>query len=951
MPSVKQADQERRDYVVALGEDRSTELAVAGGKGASLGKLIKAGFPVPSGFIVTTSAYAEFLRANALQARIEEILEKLDYGNLDKLEQQTAKIREAITRCDLPDSLAAEIEQAYKGLGDKVYVAVRSSGTAEDLAGASFAGQYETYLDIRGVNALLEAVRRCWASMWTARVVAYRHNKGFGHADIGIAVVVQTMVEAEVAGVMFVGNPMNARADEIVINASWGLGEMVVSGAVTPDEYVVGRDTLQVKRRTLGTKELRVARDPKVGKGTVQAAVPAKLRKKYGLSDEQAATLAEMGRRVTAHYDGMPQDIEWALRDGSFFLLQSRPITGVDFTWEEDLDLWPSIPEDDDLIWTRAWADEVWTGPVTPLMWSIRGRWMRDGGTANFRAFEMAELADLRLYKYSRGTVYYNTRADELIVQYSLPPSLRAPLLSSLHPSQMDRAMSAPFDLGRTLKMFLGIEQTHPTMGVQGAFALHNLMRESARAYRRTAVETAEFLTETELRAMEDDELRERILRYNDKFTVGVAAGSWSLIFIHAPVIRALLKGVLQYWYTGDNQNAFMEVLSGLPWRTEQFYDDYGVWKLADTIRRSEKLSTLMKEFKGAAFFEELKNHEEGRAFLSQYKEFLELTFYRGQADRDIYFARRIEDPGLDYEALRLLSSADDLVSPEERDEKLNQRREAATAEVIENLAKQPLGDLKVPIFKFLLDFSMRFFSGRDDSRPVSDVTTFQKKLPVRELGRRTVARGLLEGERDFYFLSLDELCGLLAGEEPVPLARAKVAARRKAFDRFLTHEEDPPPFLKGNVPLDSGIVPASDARDGVLKGIGTSPGLVTGRARIIPTQKEIGRLEKGDILICHGTDPGWTSAFSIVSAVVAQTGGMLAHFSCLSREYGLPAVSLPNAMRLIKDGFRHLGKRRQRRGQVGVRVAGILPMVSFKRCGLSLSARGRRITSCPVLN
>jgi phosphohistidine swiveling domain-containing protein len=903
MPNVKAADNDRHVYVVTLGEDRSTELAVAGGKGASLSKLIKAGFPVPSGFVVTTGAYSEFLRANALQDQIEESLEGLDYGNLDRLERQTARIREAITSGDLSDSLTAEIERAYRGLGDGVYVAVRSSGTAEDLAGASFAGQYETYLDVRGVDELLDAVRRCWASMWTARVVAYRHNKGFDHADIGIAVVVQTMVEAEAAGVMFVGNPMNARADEIVINASWGLGEMVVSGAVTPDEYVVGRDTMEMKRRTLGSKELRVVRDPKPGKGTVQEAVPAKLREKYVLSNEQAATLADLGRRVTAHYDGLPQDTEWALRDGSFFLLQSRPITGVDFAWEEDLDLWPSIPEKDELIWTRAWADEVWTGPITPLMWSIRGRWMRDGGTANFRAFEMGDLADLRLYKYSRGTVYYNTRADELIAKYSLPPSLREPLLNRLHPSQLEDAINAPFDLGRTLKIFLTIEQTHPTMGVGGFYALLPPTREAFRARRRDRVETAEFLDEAQLRALGDDELKERILLYNNTFTIGVAAGSWSFIFILAPVIRALLKGVFQYWYTGDNSNAFVEVLSGLPWRTEQFYDDYEMWKLADTIRRSEKLRALMEEFKGAAFFEELKNLEEGRAFLEQYKKFLELNFYRGHADRDIYFARRIEDTGLDYEALRLLSTADDRVSPEEREEKLNQRREAATAEVIENLAKQPLGDLKVPVFKFLLDFSMRFFSVRDDSRPVSDVTTFQKKLPVRELGRRTMDRGLLEGERDFYFLSLDELCDLLAGKEPVPLARAKVAARKKAFDRFMTHEEDPPPFLKGNVPLDSGAATTSDARGDALKGVGTSPGLVTGRARIIPTQKEIGRLEKGDILVCHGTDPGWTSAFSIVSAVVAQTGGMLAHFSCLSREYGLPAVSLPNAMKLIKDG------------------------------------------------
>jgi pyruvate,water dikinase len=184
----------------------------------------------------------------------------------------------------------------------------------------------------------------------------------------------------------------------------------------------------------------------------------------------------------------------------------------------------------------------------------------------------------------------------------------------------------------------------------------------------------------------------------------------------------------------------------------------------------------------------------------------------------------------------------------------------------------------------------------------MSDIVTYQKKLVLCEYGNRTVSRGLLEGKLDFYFLSIDELERLLKGVESRVLARAKVASRRKAFERFLRHKEDPPLFLKGNIPLED-VEPASAAKKDVLKGRGTSRGETTGIARIIPTLKDIGRLEKGDILICHGTDPGWTSAFSIVNGVVAQTGGMLAHFSCLSREYGLPAVSLPNAMKLIKDG------------------------------------------------
>ena len=914
------ADQGNGGVCVSLGEDRSTELAVVGGKGASLGRLVKAGFPVPSGFVVTTDGYAACLRANDLEETIQKILKGIDYENLDGLEQETTKIRDAIVACAFPDALAAEIVGAYEKLGDAPYVAVRSSGTAEDLEGASFAGQYDTYLDIKGEEALLDAVRRCWASMWTARVVAYRQSKGFGHSDIGIAVVVQTMVEANVAGVMFVGNPMNARADEIVINASWGLGEAVVSGRITPDEYIVARDTLKVKVRTLGSKEIRVVRDPKSGSGTVEEPVPDDLRGRHTLSDEQLGGLADLGRRVTVYYDGLPQDIEWASAGGSFFLLQSRPVTGVAFTWEEDLDLWPSIPEEEDAIWTRAAADEWWTGAITPLMWSIRGYWLHAAHVGSYTPFNMGDLAEMRWMKYRHGTMYYNTRVDELMAQYSLPPSLRAPMLARLHPSQLEEAMSKPFDLWRAIKTFAGIEINQPAWSgvncIDGKIAMERKSRKGAEGYdqRRKMAKTM-TPSQEELRAMSDDELRQsmenqfRGVTYRegesppmDETGVrrGAAGGGWGAFFLYGPICEALLQGVIRDWYDGDNPNAYTEVISGISERTQQFHDDYDFWALADTIRRSEKLRTLIQEFEGAGFFEELKNHEEGRAFLSQYEEYMEMGFFRGHADRDIYYARRIEDPNIDYRALLLLATADEIESPEEREERLRQRCETATADVIENLAKQPMGDLKVPVFQFLQGYLLKLFMSRDDGRAQGEFMTLRKKLVLGELGRRAVSQSLLENERDFYFLSFHELWDLLKGKEPPKLARAKVAGRSKGFDGFLTHENDPPIFLKDDEPFD---IEMSADGEGVLRGVGTSPGSVTARARIVPTQKDIGSLEQGDILICHGTDPGWTSAFSIVSGVVAQTGGMLGHFSCLSREYGIPAISLPNAMKLIEDG------------------------------------------------
>ena len=890
--------------LVNLGDDASTALDNVGGKGANLGKLIKAGFPVPPGAVVTTAGYTEFIRANGLAERIEEILEGIDYEDIGALEAETARIRALVIECDIPDDLTRAIREAYAALGDEPYVAVRSSGTAEDLEDASFAGQHDTYLDVKGSDALLDAVRRCWASLWTARATAYRHKKGFDRGSISIAVVVQKMVEPEVSGVMFTGNPMNARADEYVINAGWGLGESVVSGMITPDEYVVSGKSFKVKRRNLGSKELKIVRDPEAPTGTIEQTVPQDLRAQYTLPDDQARQLAEMGRKVTDYYGGLPQDTEWAIVNDDLFLLQSRPITGVAFTWEEDLAMWPSVPDDDDAIWSRAWADEFWSGVATPLFWSVRGNWVCHGACEAFRPYEMGELADIPWLKYHKGTVYFNTKVDKLLAQHLLPPDFRMPMLNRLHPSEIDEAMAAPFDLGQCVTMLQRIEESAPGRGIRSIYnsyeGYRNLRQEAQDHDSRRKKLHDMIPTEEALRAMENSELKERV----DSITRGIAAGmstGWTSFALYAVGAMALLEGILKQWYDGDNANAYSDVLSGFLERTRQFTDDNDFHELANMIQQSGTLSALMNEYEGGAFFEALENDAEGRAFLAKYQKFFDVNFFRGHADRDIYYARRADDPMIDYRALRMLVTARDRVPMEDMEEKANQRREAAVADVVKNLEGKPLGPMKVAAFKVLQDYCMKFLSVRDDDRGLGiDATTYLKKILLSELGRRAVAGGLLADDGDFYFLSLDELYGLLEGTEPAPLCRAKAAARKKDVELFHTHEEDPPAFLKGNMPM---ALDQPETSGNTLKGIGTSPGTATGRARIVATLEDIGRLERGDVLICNATDPGWTPVFSVACAVIAQTGGTLAHFSCLSREYGIPALSLPNAMRLIEDG------------------------------------------------
>jgi len=303
---------------------RKEDIAVAGGKGANLGELTRAGIPVPPGFAVTTRAYIEFLDQNALAIEIARRLEGIDPGNPRSLATASSEVQSLITAAPVPDATAAEIRGLYDQLGGGP-VAVRSSATAEDLASASFAGQQATFLNVVGAEVVVDAVRRCWASLFEPQAIAYRTRAGVDHASVAIAVPVQSMVPAGRSGVMFTVNPVTASPDRIVVEAVYGLGEALVSGVVTPDMYIVDKETGAIIERAPAEQDQRLTL-ASAGSGTEWQPVPADLRHAPKLTDEEVTALAGMGVRIENHY-GSPQDIEWAMADGEIYILQSRPIT------------------------------------------------------------------------------------------------------------------------------------------------------------------------------------------------------------------------------------------------------------------------------------------------------------------------------------------------------------------------------------------------------------------------------------------------------------------------------------------------------------------------------------------------------------------------------------------------------------------------------------------------
>ena len=316
-------------HVEFFEELRKEDVDVAGGKGANLGELTQAGIPVPPGFVVTSKTYDQFIKETGIFDEIMDILNALDVNNNKELQAASVKIKDIIVKTRMPDEIRTIVVEAYNALchrigKDDVFVAIRSSATAEDLPEASFAGQQDTYLNIRGSDEVVEYVQKCWASLFESRAIFYREENDFDHSKVYIAVVVQEMVNAEKAGVMFTVHPSTGE-EKILIEAAWGLGEGVVSGTVTPDTCWYDKETNEILDYKISDKKTMFKRDPETGH-TVQVEVPEDLRKERVLSPEEIANLAELGKRIQGHYN-FPQDTEWAINNGDIFMLQSRPVT------------------------------------------------------------------------------------------------------------------------------------------------------------------------------------------------------------------------------------------------------------------------------------------------------------------------------------------------------------------------------------------------------------------------------------------------------------------------------------------------------------------------------------------------------------------------------------------------------------------------------------------------
>ena len=819
-------------YLRQLADVGRGDLALAGGKGANLGELVRAGLPVPPGFVLTTDAYRAYV------AGIREQTLALD---------DPERIR-ALFTAPLPDDVAAELLAARAELGPAV--AVRSSATAEDLDDASFAGQQDTFLDVRGDDALLAAVRRCWASLWTDRAVAYRARRGIDPAEIALAVVVQEMVDADAAGVLFTANATTGARDEVVIGAAWGLGEAVVGGAVTTDDLVVEKATGRVRSRTTADKDVMTIA---TGAGTEDQPVPGDRRSRPVLTDAEAATLTALGVRIEEWF-GAPQDVEWARSAGGFAVVQSRPITALPEPAAPAPTDWP-VP-DRRSFYVRASIVEQLPDPLTPLFAELV-----DGSVTRSLQALMGDL--LRGDDVIRdGDVALPTVNGYAYYRYSARGMARMTRASG-------PAFRALFRGGGAWLRERWSGQAHPRY---------------VQAVERAVARPVEAMTDAELLAGAVELLDEGTSYYTAVQTIiPLAVMSESLFtrFYERLVRRP-----------GDPPAAALLVgFDSAPIRAEQSLFDLAAWAaahpaLAHALRDDVPgdpppgVDAATWRQWGDRFDEHLARHGH--------------TVY----NLDFAVAVPADDPAPVLATVRFYldgSGAD----PRERQRQAALRRDEATARTAARL-----GRLRRPAFQRLVAWAQAMAPLREDALADVGLAWPQLRRMLRELGARLVAAGVIERPDDVFWLQRAEILA----DPPVPCGDA--VARRRALWRG-QRRATPPQVLPVGSWWEKAFArwlpaAAGEQTGAVLRGIGASAGQVTGTARVLAGPDDFGRLRPGDVLVASITTPAWTTLFARAGAVVTDVGGPLSHSSIVAREYGIPAVLGTNvATRRIADGAR----------------------------------------------
>jgi rifampicin phosphotransferase len=847
-------------FVMSLEDVDLADVGIVGGKAAHLGSLSKLELvKVPAGFCVTTHA---FQRVVAQLPSINEPLERLlrvkpdEVGPIGAL---SAAIREAIVAAAIPDDIAAAIKGALRRRGEDGAYAVRSSATAEDLPTASFAGQQDTYLNVIGPAAILEHIRRCWASLFTERAVSYRRRFGFDHRKVQMAVVVQQMVVAQAAGILFTADPATGNRQLASVEASFGLGEALVSGLVNADSYKVRGD--EVISRTIGSKQLAIR--AAAGGGTSRQSVAPERRAQPALTDEQVVRLVQLGRRIEAHF-GRPQDIEWCLVDDELEIVQSRPITTLFPT--------PTVSDGENHVYVSVGHQQMMTDAMKPLGLSF---W---------------QLTTPRPMSEAGGRLFVD------VTRSLASPASRASLLEvfARHDPRITGALQTLVDRGNFVR---SLPDDAPTAVPAGA-ATAAIETDPAIVSELTARGQASVARlKRDIRTKTGAALLDFILADIQELKALLFDRRGHQVFMSAIDATFWLNQQLEAWLSEKN---VADVLTRSVPNNVTSEMGLALLDVADAIRPHPEVVSFLEDVDDDSFLDVLPRIAGGPEARDAILGWLDTYGMRCAGEIDITRPRWSEQPRA---LVSLILGNVKSFTPGERERRFEQGKQQASQkqrELLDRLRALPDGQHKAEETERMIERVRTFIGYREYPKYGMVSRYLVYKQALLEEAERLVQANVLGDKEDIFYLRFEEVQDMVRTRQ---VDGRLIRERKEAFRSYQALRA--PLILLSNGEAISGTYQRPDSPDGSLVGLAVSSGTIEGRARVILDIAEA-TLEAGDILVTAYTDPSFTPLFVAIKGLVTEVGGLMTHGAVIAREYGLPAVvGVENATRLIRDGQR----------------------------------------------
>lgn len=869
-----------RSLVLDFQEMDKKQLGLVGGKGLHLGELSKIeGIRVPEGFCVTTIGYQRAIEQNETYQAMLNRLTMLSAEDRDQMVEISRKIRQTIMEVEIPSDVVTAVTRYLSRFGEEQAYAVRSSATAEDLPHASFAGQQDTYLNIIGVDAILQHISKCWASLFTDRAVIYRMQNGFDHRQVYLSVVVQRMVFPEASGILFTADPMTSNRKLLSIDAGFGLGEALVSGLVSADGYKVREGEIIEKR--IAAKTLAIYGRKEGGTETKQ--IDPDQQKSQTLTDEQILQLARIGRQIEAHF-GQPQDIEWCLAQDTFYIVQSRPITT----------LYP-IPEANDQenhVYVSVGHQQMMTDPMKPLGLSF---------------FLLTTPAPMRT---AGGRLFVDTTA------MLASPVSRENVLNTLGQSDplIKDALMTILERGDFIKS-LPIAENEQTPGKNNI---------SSAGYQPPIDHDPTIVSDL----MERTQSSIEVLKQN----IQTKSGSDLFDFILED-IQELKKNL----FDPQSSAVIMAAMNASTWINEKMNEWLGEKNAADTLSQSvpgnvtsemglalldvadvirpyPEIIDYLEQAKDDHFLDKLLTFDGGQQAQDAILDFLNKYGMRCAGEIDLTRTRWSEKP---IALVPLILGNIKNFEPNASHRKFEQGRQEALKkeqELLDRLKQLPDGEGKAQETKRMIDLIRNFMGYREYPKYGMVNRYFIYKQALLKEAERLVQAGVIHHKEDIYYLTFEELDEVVRTnkldnpgsmvEQQAKLAIRQMISKRK--EEYNVFEKLTPPRV---ITSDGEIIAGEYKRENIpaeaIVGLPVSSGTFEGRARVILNMEDAD-LEEGDILVTAFTDPSWTPLFVSIKGLVTEVGGLMTHGAVIAREYGLSAVvGVENATKRIKDGQR----------------------------------------------